>query len=522
MGVSRRALIVPDDRSWLLWGRDLRGEGYVAAASPAAADVLIAPERVPASLGEPLREAWSSMPLSRELVVPADPIGVGDHTRDVLADAAEPDGDHASDVDHTSSGGGDDAHAGHGSHGQGAEGIDGSEGRGEHVHHAEMHHGHAEHEGHPGEPGGHAQQEHGAHDMHAGGEHDMHAGHGGHQAHAGHGDHDMHAGHDTHGGHGGHDHHAMMAVTGDPSADGLVMEDLEFELGPLAPVLPGGLVARLALDGDVVCKAELRPALDAAGAPIPDPTAAAAWRAALGYAAERAQGRAPTAETRRGRLISVELERAVSHSAWFADLGDLLGWPELGDAGRESALAVLAVTPEGDGLAAAVAEARSLARLVDGSRRLAFRLDGLAPLSLRDVDRLAIAGPNARAAGLAIDARMKDPAYSASGFTPSVDQAGDAAARARVRVRELVAALDLAGTAVGASFDVSSTVPDAVEGPRGPIAVHVASEGEPCTFVAQGAHELLEAVAERLEGLEWAAAMAAIASFDLSGWKVPS
>jgi Ni,Fe-hydrogenase III large subunit len=143
-------------------------------------------------------------------------------------------------------------------------------------------------------------------------------------------------------------------------------------------------------------------------------------------------------------------------------------------------------------------------------------------LALRDVDRLAITGPSARAAGLAIDARTKDPAYSTIGFTPSVDKAGDAAARARVRAHELVASIDLARAAVGASFTAASVLPEAVEGPRGPVAVHVAAEGEPCAFVAQGADELLEAAAERLEGLEWAAAMAAIASFDLPGWKVAS
>lgn len=420
--MTRRALIVPDARSWLLWGRDLRAEGYIAAASPAAADVLIAPRRVPAALAQPLREAWAAMPLSRELVTPADPVGVGDHAREVLADGA----------------------------------------------------GHQEH----------------------------HGGHDGHHDH--------------------HDHHEMMAVTGDPSADGLVMEDLEFEVGPLTPVLPGGLVARLTVDGDVVCKAELRPTLDAAGAPIPDPTATAAWRAALGYAGERAQGRGPTADTRRDRVIAVELERAVSHATWFADLGDLLGWAELADAGRETAVAVLGVTPDGDGLDAPESKARSLARLINGSRRLAFRLGDLARLALRDVDRLAIAGPNARAAGLAVDARTRDPAYSTIGFTPSIDEAGDAAARARVRARELVAALDLVRRAVGAAFGGSSDVPEAVEGPRGPVAVHVASEGGPCMFVAHGAVELPEAVADRLEGLEWAAAMTAIASFDLSGWKVPS
>ena len=476
MGMNRRALIVPDDRSWLLWGHDLRAEGYVAAASPAAADVLIAPERVPATLAEAVREAWGSMPLSRELVTPADPLGAGDETREVLAAGAEP---HAAD-------GSDTEHAGHSEHAE---------------------HGHDDHAMH---------DEHAGHDERTGQEEDPHAAHGEHDMHADHG------GHDMHGDHGHHDHDAMMAVTGDPSADGLVMEDLEFEVGPLAPALPGGLVARLRVDGDVVCEAELRSTLDAAGAPVPDPTAAAAWRVALAYASERAQGRAPTAEARRERLISVELERAVSHATWFAELGDLLGWAELRDAGRETAVAALAVTPEGEGLAAAERRARSLARLMAGSRRLAFRLSGLAPLLLRDVDRLAIAGPNARAAGLAVDARTRDPLYVALGFAPSVDRAGDAAARARVRATELVAALELARAAAEASIGESVAVPDAVEAPRGPVAVHVAAEGEPSLFVVQGAVELLEAVAERLEGLEWAAAMTAIASFDLSGWKVES
>ena len=399
--MTRRAVIAPDERSWLLWGHDLRAAGFVAAPSPAQADVLLAPERVPASLSAALREVWDAMPAARHLVTPADPLGSGEHTRSVLLDGGD-----SGDAD----------------------------------------------------------------------EHDMH---------------DMH---------GGHDHDAMMAVTGDPSADGLVMEDLEFTLGPFSAMLPGGVVARLTVDGDVVCRADLSAALDADDATAPDPTAAAAWKAARGSAADGEQ---------REHMVAVELERAVSHASWLASLGALLGWIELADAGRGAALAALAVkAPTGDGLDAAESAARTVAQLVAGSRRLRFRLGGLAPLTVGDVGRHGLAGPNARAAGVAVDERARDPFYVALGFTPVVDDGGDAAARARVRAAELVASLALVRRGGGEGVRADGiTAPDAVEGPRGPVTAH-------------GSDGVFDAAAECVAGLEWSAAMAAIASFDLSGWRV--
>ena len=436
--MTRRAVIAPDERSWLMWGRDLRAEGFIAAASLASAEVLLAPARVPASLSCALREAWEAMPLARELVTPADPLGFGAHTRNLLLDEGD---------------------------GAGADSEAGDE---------------------------HAAQ--------------MHTGDGGHDMHDGDGD---------------HDHDAMMAVTGDPSADGLVMEDLDLVVGPLSSMLPGGIVARLTVDGDVVCRAELSATLDAGEAAIPDPTAEAAWNAALGYAAERAQGRPSTSKSRKERLVAVELERAVSHGSWLADVGELLGWARLADAGRDAALAALNVTaPTGAGLDAAEAAAREVAALLDASRRLHFRLGGLAPLTLGDVDRFGLAGPNARAAGLAVDARSEDPFYVALGFTPTVAEAGDAAARVAVRAEELVASIALVRRGSGDAISVDATAPDAVEGPRGPVAVHTAPEGQSCTFVARGADAILGAAAERVEGLEWSAALAAMASFDLPGWRV--
>ena len=47
-------------------------------------------------------------------------------------------------------------------------------------------------------------------------------------------------GHEHHA-HGEMSHHDMMEVRGDPSADGLVMEDIETVLGPVFAGLPTGL-----------------------------------------------------------------------------------------------------------------------------------------------------------------------------------------------------------------------------------------------------------------------------------------
>src|SRR5919204_548615 len=48
-------------------------------------------------------------------------------------------------------------------------------------------------------------------------------------------------GHAHHDGHGGMSHDEMMEVRGDPSADGLVMEDIDTVVGPIFAGLPAGL-----------------------------------------------------------------------------------------------------------------------------------------------------------------------------------------------------------------------------------------------------------------------------------------
>ncbi|MGH2782283.1 MAG: hypothetical protein ACRDLA_12940, partial [Thermoleophilaceae bacterium] len=66
----------------------------------------------------------------------------------------------------------------------------------------------------------------------------------GEDGHGGHAPEGSHTGHTEHGGHAGHapegDHGDMMAIVGEPSADGLVMEPIELRFGPLGTPLPGG------------------------------------------------------------------------------------------------------------------------------------------------------------------------------------------------------------------------------------------------------------------------------------------
>ena len=423
MGVTRRAFFAPSEGTWLLWGQDPRELELEPVGTAAHADVLVAPRLLPEELSAAVLDAWSAMPLRRELVALDAPTSCGVPVADVLEHGA---------------------------------------------HHGHDVHGHHEH---------------------------------GHEEHAG--DHEDHGGH--------HDHHDMMAVTGDPSEDGLVMEDLEVVLGPLSPVLPAGVVARLTLDGDVVCAADVEAVLHEPGGPIPDPTTPAAWRAAL----------ASARGDRSGWMADVELERAASHAAWFMALGDALGWPQLTGRARALAGTLARVRQGGAAPAAAGDDARRLRDLVEDSRRLRSRLRGLAVVSADDVARLQLAGPIARAGGIALDARAAAPAYADAGFRPAVRESGDAEARALVRAEEITTSLDLLDRL---SDNGDPPVPDApvaaVEGPRGPLTATAAGAGTRPAFRALGHDGALAAAGESVHRLEWSAAIAALVSFDLSGWRV--
>ena len=419
--MSRRAFVTPDERTWLLWGRDLRAEGFDPVPAPAGAAAMIVPAQVPPSVLGPLEDAWSELASPRDLVPLQGPLDGRHVTSDLL--------------DH-----------------------------GEHV--RDGHENHGEH-------------------------------HGGHEDHGEH--------HDGHGGHSGHDHHAMMAVTGDPSSDGLVMEDLDFTLGPLSPVLPAGLVAAIRLDGDVVCEADLVASFHA---PVGDPTTPRSWRVAQ---------RAHEGDLRRS-LIDIELERALSHATWAMSLGTVLGWEQLAGRARTLARRITAIGADVDRQALGRADeaARSLLSLADGGRRLRFRLSGLAVVDHGDVERLALAGPIARASGVPRDARTRDDAYRALGFQPILRDEGDALARTLVRLEEIVASLSLVARAIDAARggDQGSL---AVEAPRGELDRNTA--GEAVEVRDAGARGALEIAGECLAGLEWSAFVAGLTSFDLPGWR---
>lgn len=362
------------------------------------------------------------------------------------------------------------------------------------------------------EPGGHGSHEAHGHGTHAG--HDEHAGH------------DMHGGHDEHAGHDMHSGHDMMAIVGDPSADGLVMEDIAFTLGPLAPSLPGGLVVDLSLDGDVVAAAAVRATLaadaaDPAAGVLPDPLAVHAWQAA--FAASDPVRSDPVRS-----LTSVELERALSHAAWLRTLASALGWAQLGDAALALARALLAVRRAAEGRAATRGlgeplDAASL-RLADvrklvASRRFGRRLSDDGRLDPDELLRRGVGGPVARAAGIETDARDGDERYRLLGFERQVARDGDAAARARVRTQEIGESLRLVAAVVANPARIeSAAVAPIVEGPRGPLRVD--DHGGGAHASAPGARELTELAGAAMLDLELASATAVLVSFDLSPWRV--
>jgi len=353
------------------------------------------------------------------------------------------------------------------------------------------------------------------------------------------------------GGHEGDDHGDMMAIAGSPGSDGLVMEAIETTVGPLAGPLPGGLVVSARLVGDVVedCRVDaLLEAGESATVRPPDALTPSAWRAVLGAASGQRPERPSDA------VAAVELERAVSHVAWLRTLARLLGWAALVD-GCTAALTALAVARR-DGPGAANELDRSLDALASlrgavRGRRMAVRMRGRAEVDAESVAAQGLAGPVARAAGHAEDARSGDAAYAALGFAPVVEHDGDARARTVLRHAEAVAAVELAGAALARRDARTDPLPApfadgaggwVVEGPRGPLRARredgtnadgfaVAGTGTNADgfavagtgalrVAAPGAAALRAVAARSAVGEEWAGALVCLASFDLSPWRV--
>lgn len=336
--------------------------------------------------------------------------------------------------------------------------------------------------------------------------------------------------HDAHGGHGGHghhDHHDMMAIVGEPSADGLVMEPIRLRYGPLGTPLPGGLVADVTLDGDVVAECDVAALLTAEdAATVPDRLAPTAWDIALTTAREIATGASVPPAERWRRIAAVEVERALSHTSWLRSFGRLLGWPKLVErTNRAVATLIEARRLNAAELDQAMSELDALGAFVRGSRWLAWRASGRAHITEERARELGLRGPVARASGVVDDARLTHPLYRRLGFEPVVRPEGDALARTLVRVSEASGAIELAIRALeaGASSDLSDALPPAsdpavVEGPRGPLQAQL--DASRWQLDAPGQAAALTAAGASTAGSEWAAALVGLASFDLSPWRV--
>jgi hypothetical protein len=429
------ALVIPDEQTWTMAGRDPAFLGVEPTFQPAAIRRVLLPDRVPRPLAGPLSESLEALPRYADTI---------------------------------------DAHLS----------LPGD---------VETRHLQSLYEG-GREPHDEAEHDHGGHD------------HGGHD----------HGGHD----HGGHDHGDMMAIVGEPSSDGLVMEPIQFSFGPTATPLPGGLVADVELDGDVVAAAEVRALLVADGE-VPDPLAPRAWALAMTIEGEIATASVAAPPEQWRRLAGVEVERALSHTAWLRAFARILGWSTLVERSTRAVSSVIAAQRLES---AAVGEARDqlhrLARFLRGSRMLRQRTAGRAHVSLERARNLGLRGPLGRASGLLDDARVDDPLYRHLGFEPLVAAEGDALARTLLRAGEAVGALEIAGRALGeaaggaAAYAPSVPASVVVEGPRGPLRVgsgQLEAPGEAAALVAAG---------DVIVGAEWAAALVGLASFDLSPWRV--
>lgn len=319
----------------------------------------------------------------------------------------------------------------------------------------------------------------------------------------------------------------MMAIVGGPSADGLVMEPLALQFGPIGTPLPGGLVADVTLDGDVVGACRVSAWLDAETG-TPDPLTPQAWELVLTAARELAGAVTVRPSQRWTRIARLETERALSHMAWLRAFARALGWPALFERAERGVSAALEARPLSEpALEEAACVLADVARFVEGSRWLRWRLAGRAPLGARRARELALHGPNARASGLGDDARLDDPLYRILGFEPVVSPNGDALARTLVRAREAAQSIGLAARACARerSSDLGDALPEGpasgtLEGPRGPVQARIDDAG--VHVAAPGHQAALDAAGEAVVGAEWSAALVGLASFDLSPWRVPA
>lgn len=270
---------------------------------------------------------------------------------------------------------------------------------------------------------------------------------------------------------GGTPYGRPMAELG-PDPDGLRLDVLPVEVGPFFPRFPPGLVLDASLAGDLVLEVSVRDSLEMVIAPRP--------------------GLEPflRAITEPVRIAELEFARARSHLRWVAEALHAQGLPALGLRALRCALEM----QPGDG-----SMVNDLRRLIERSQILRWSVGGVGRTSPEDLRGLG-AGPVARAAGLAEDVRLEDPAYVALGFQPLIDDRGDAAARFRLRLDEAIQSLELAARGAAARTSLLGRI----ESPRGRLE---AGSGP--------SERLLAIVPQLLRETEWGDAVATLLSLDL-------
>ena len=351
----------------------------------------------------------------------------------------------------------------------------------------------------------------------------------------GHGEHSGHAGHGEHGSHGsapdvpGIEPHFMSMVgltEGKPaSPDGLIMEWIDAPFGPFFPGLPGGLSLSFTLDGDSVAEARIG---GLARSPVPPGTALAelpdrlaeafplthvAMRALGLRAIAATDGAAPAADA-----AALEAERIASHLNWIAGFARQLG---LAPIEREAAKLRREVAGgKTDPIAALAPSLRRFLQKLLRTPLLHLKLSGIGPLA-------AEAGPVARAAGRAVDARAGDPAYAGLDFAPVTSEGGDALARLRQRCAEIEQSLSLIARAgPAATPTLPADLPETghgmatVETPRGPAMLHLMVErgAVKSSLLTTPFDALAAEVPGMVAQMELADALVAIGSLDLDPW----
>lgn len=278
-----------------------------------------------------------------------------------------------------------------------------------------------------------------------------------------------------------------------PDRDGLELDQLSVRVGPFFAPFPAGLVLDVTLQGDIIQEAIVpgNPFVASGDDGNPVRVTGGAFHAVL---------REPV------RIADLERARARHHLRWLARALRVHGLEALGL--RTLALA----TTLADGVPpGAVRDVGALRRLLERTRGLGWATAEVGVIDPRLVTGRGL-GPIARAAGLAEDARIDDPAYDELGFAPVMQErdgnpagraVGDARARWRQRLGETMQSLALAARA-GDRRTGGEGRP--VEGVRGRVSD--ATRDSPSAM-------LLALLPDLLRGQEWGDAVTTIVSLDI-------